>query len=115
MRCEKAEKRRMIQDLKICYILNPTRAVENYIDTEGDVCWLKTELPGGKEEIKMLLGSRELEGYIFQHPKSASLVQMCDWVSCTLLPTSAWLTSYTTNPGIHWVFFPPGGQIHCQV
>ena len=115
LRREKAQQRKTIQCLKIYYVLDPTRALESYVDTEDDVCQLDTELPGGEEEIKRLLGSGELEGYVSQHPKHADLVRMNDWVSHAILPTSLWLTSYMTNPGVHWIFLSLAGRIYHQV
>jgi hypothetical protein len=78
---KKRERRVLIEALKICCVLDPSRAAQNYEEIEGHSCWVDAELPGEQEEVDQLIRSGELSGFVFRVPKYANQVRLYDWVS----------------------------------
>jgi len=83
---EKAARATVFNRIKLCCVLDPTRAVGAYGDIDDHSCWVDTWLPGGATEVEQLVCSGELEGYAFRHPLYTHTVRMYDWVS--RLPSS---------------------------
>ena len=75
----KQEGRVLIETLKICCVLDPSRAARNYQEIESHSCWVEVELPG--KEVNQLITSGELSGFVFRVPKYANNVRLYDWVS----------------------------------
>jgi hypothetical protein len=73
--------REAISKLKICCVLDPTRAAKARKDVMGNTCWCDVELQGGVEEVQELLSSPGLQGYVFKAPGQGHEVTIYDWVS----------------------------------
>jgi hypothetical protein len=104
---------RVIKTLKICCVLDPSRAMAAYETTE-DSCWVETTLPGREAEVEMLVGSRELEGFVFPSPSCPRTVRMYDWVSPAFhRSTSAQRLARRT--GVRRLLLLPTGGVLCGV
>jgi hypothetical protein len=78
---EKAKRTEVISKIKLCCVLDPSRAAQTRKRIEGHFCWVETPLPGGIDEVDRLVSSEELEGFVFHHPDQLDSVIMYEWVS----------------------------------
>lgn len=78
---QRAKHLKVISTLKICCILNPSKACRTYKQTENEVSWVEARLPREKAEVNSLMDSGELKGYVFHIPQKPHSVKINNWVS----------------------------------
>ena len=67
-------------NLNLLCVLDPTRRVSSYDDTDFDVSWLTaSDIPTTK--VKEVLTCPGLEGYVFPDPEDKNAVRIYEWVS----------------------------------
>lgn len=87
LRREKLQRLNVMKRIKVCCILDPSRAIRRYEETVGDWCWVDARILGGAASVDEVVGCGDLAGYVFRDPtEPLSTVRINDWVS-TELPT----------------------------
>jgi hypothetical protein len=98
---------------KIRCILDPSRRMKTYKDTQAHSSWL-TATDLDLLEVRRVLECEELRGYAFPEPRKENAVRIYDWVSIAA-PLLLILQLSSPNLGLCDLLLPPRERVDRRV
>lgn len=96
-----SERQKECRQLRICCILDPTRAGRSSDDHDGDVCWAEADFEDA--EFEELMACKPLKNYVYRCKKFKNRAVIHDWVSRTVSLLGQSDASQSKIPGVRGI------------